>query len=88
MVRIITDNAPDDTAKKRAPRTPEQIAADEAQKEARAAAAARRLDTRRKIILGAALMRLVAAHPKGPDLMHILKTDYMTERDRALFDDA
>lgn len=86
MVRIITENATPAAPRKRR-RTEEQIALDEARKEARAATAARKLDTRRKIVLGAALMALAERDKNGVTLIeHLKKT--MTERDRKLFDDA
>lgn len=86
MVRIITENATPAAPRKRR-RTEEQIALDEARKEVRAATAARKLDTRRKIVLGAALMALAERDKNGVTLIeHLKKT--MTERDRKLFDDA
>lgn len=85
MVRIITENAPAAPQKRR--RTEGQIALDGARKEARAATAARKLDTRRKIILGAALMALAERDKNGVTLIAHLKKN-MTERDRKLFDDA
>lgn len=85
MVRIITDNAPAGKPARKRPQTKTQAKAAEAQKEARAAEAGRRLDTRRKVVIGAALMALAERDPDAADMLARLTSSLTRAVDRKLF---
>lgn len=86
MVRIITANAPKGMPrKKRAPLTAAQIEAQAELEAARGADAARRLDTRRKVVIGGALMALAEHDAAAARLLGNLKRNLTRAADRKLF---
>lgn len=87
MVRIITDNAPANKPARKKRQTKVQAAEAEALKEARAAADARRLDTRRKVVIGGALMALAEHDADFARLVTIIKSTLKRPADRKLFED-
>jgi hypothetical protein len=87
MVRIITDNAPAGKTARKRPQTQAQAKAAEAQKEARAAAELRKLDTRRKVVLGAALLELAKRDPDAAHVLACVKGSLTRPADRKLFED-
>lgn len=85
MVKIITTNAPE--------RQPKRIGQTAAQKAAKAeliavrdADKARRLDTRRKVVIGAALMALAERDEGAADMLASLKRNLTRDTDRKLFE--
>lgn len=86
MVKFITANAPALPLRKRA-KTAAQIEAQKALKEARDATAERRLDTRRKVVVGAALMTLAEHDPTAARLLASIKRSLPRPADRKLFED-
>lgn len=86
MVRIITANAPALPLRKRA-KTAAQIEAQKALAEARDATAERRLDTRRKVVLGGALLALAEYDPTAAAMLARLKRGLLRRADRKLFED-
>ncbi|WP_322896315.1 mobilization protein [Yoonia sp. 67] len=87
MVRIITQNAPAGKPARKRPQTKAQAAAAEAQKEARAAEAVRKLDTRRKVVIGAALLELAKRDPDAAHVLACVKGSLTRPADRKLFED-
>lgn len=86
MVRIITANAPKGTPrKKRAPLTATQVEAQVELEAARAGDVARRLDTRRKVVIGGALMALAERDADAARLLARLKETLTRAADRKLF---
>ena len=85
MVKFITTNAP-----KRQPRQIGRTAAQEAAKAelvaVRDADKARRLDTRRKVVIGAALMALAERDEGAADMLASLKRNLTRPADRKLFE--
>lgn len=86
MVRIITENAQKGTPRrKRAPLTAAQIEAQVELEAARDADAARRLDTRRKVVIGGALIALAEHDATAARLLATLKRGLTRAADRKLF---
>lgn len=85
MVKFVTDNAPPSAPRKRM-MTDAQIEALRALEAARDAATARRLDTRRKVVLGAALMSAAVHNPDAARLLALLKGSLTRPADRKLFE--
>lgn len=85
MVRIITDNAPAGKPARKLRQTKTQAATAQAQKEARAAEVVRRLDTRRKVVIGAALMALAERDAAAAHLLAKLTSGLTRAADRKLF---
>lgn len=65
--------------------TPEQLEARKQDRQAREATRARTLDTRRKVLLGAALIQRARTDPAAWDLLPELVSSYPEKRDRAAF---
>ncbi|MEL5879849.1 MULTISPECIES: hypothetical protein [Paracoccaceae] len=86
MVRFITTPATP-TAQRPAPRTPAQQEAAAELKAARTAEAARRLDTRRKVVLGGALLALAERDAAAAAMLARLKQMLTRPADRKLFAD-
>ena len=83
MVKIITENAP--KRKKRVTRTAAQVEAEEELQAARDADAARRLDTRRKVVIGGALMALAERDQEAARMLANLKRRLTRPADKKLF---
>lgn len=86
MVRIVTQNAPAGKPARKPRQTKAQAKAAEAQKEARAADEARKLDTRRKVVIGAALMALAERDADAARLLASLKRNLPRAAERKLFE--
>jgi ribonuclease D len=84
MARFITDNAPKPQSKLH--RTDAQKAVAAELKSARTADAARRLDTRRKVVIGGALVALAERDPDAAKLLTRLKTGLTRPADIKLFE--
>ncbi|KEJ87738.1 hypothetical protein [Sulfitobacter donghicola] len=84
MVKIITAN----TSKKQTKRvrTATQEAAQAELDATRAATAARRQDTRRKVVIGGALMALADRDPVATQMLEQLKANLTRPADKALFE--
>lgn len=87
MVRIITQNAPAGKPARKPRQTKAQVAAAKEQKDARAAEVERRLDTRRKVVLGAALLALAERDPDARHVLACVKASLTRTADRKLFED-
>lgn len=87
MVRIIADNAPAAKPARKKRQSKTQAAEAKALREARAADDARRLDTRRKVVLGGALMALAERDADFARLVTIIKGTLTRPADRKLFED-
>ena len=84
MVRFITQTTPK-RPPKRGPRSAAQKAAQAELDAAREAAAARRQDTRRKVVIGAALMNLAERDRDAADMLARLMRGLTRPADRKLF---
>lgn len=87
MIKIITANAPEGKSARKRPQTKGQAKAAAAQKEARAAEVERRLNTRRKVVLGAALLALAERDPDARHVLACVKDSLTRAADRKLFED-
>lgn len=80
----------DDTAPKSQPRgkkqTEAQIDAAKELKEARAGADARRLETRRKVVIGGALMAMAKSDPDAARILAQIKRSQVRPSERKLFE--
>jgi len=85
MVKFITKNAPNGREKK--PRTKAQKAAQSDLDASRAANAARRLETRRKVVIGGALMAQAKRTVEAREMLAKLKHSLTRPADRKLFED-
>lgn len=84
MARIITENAPKGPPKRRV-RTAAQIEAQAELDAAREGDIARRLDTRRKVVIGGALIALAERNEEAAKLLARLKRTLPRPADRKLF---
>lgn len=84
MVRIITDNAPKGQPKRRN-RSAAQIEAQAELDAAREGDAARRLDTRRKVVIGGALIALAERDDDAAKLLARIKRTLTRPADKKLF---
>jgi len=85
MVKFITGNTPD--SRKKRPRTDAQKAAHTELDASRAANAARRLETRRKVVIGGALIARAKRTVEARDMLDTLKHSLTRPADRKLFED-
>lgn len=70
-------------------RTQEKLAQAEARYQAVSAAEAtknRKMDTRRKIIIGGAIMAMVESDERASELLNLIVSRLKSDRDKALFD--
>ena len=85
MVKFITGNAPKGRVTR--PRTDAQKAAQAELDASRAANAARRLETRRKVVIGGALIALAKRDDTAREMLAKLKRSLIRPADRKLFED-
>jgi hypothetical protein len=85
MVKFINDTAPKSKPRLKK-QTEAQIDAANELKEARAGADARRLETRRKVIVGAALMVMAKTDPDAARILDHIKRSQVRPSERKLFE--